>query len=407
MKDKGDDGMELSKSILQQAMTLKADMVNWREELHRHLELGLDTAWTQGFVADRLREMGYEPKKVGAAGYTVLVGKPGGKVILLRADMDALPLEEDTGEPFSSQCPGKMHACGHDMHTAMLLGAAKMLKDNQELLQGQVKLMFQSGEETGEGARDMVAHGVLEDPPVDAAEMIHVAAGVPFPTGLLLIPRGGTGASASCTFNILVTGKGGHGAMPAKCIDPITAICHIHSGLEEIYAREADLCDFLTMTVGMIRSGDAPNIIPNTAEMSGTIRTMTMEKMDWAKKRLTEVAQGIGAAYRTQVTVTFPKLLPPLIADGDMADCAGKYMQELLGQGAMRVPNDTKGGGSEDFAHVSVKVPSVPMFLAAGNVKEGYVRPAHHPQVRFDENAMPIGAAAHVYMAIRYLQEHR
>lgn len=399
--------MELSKSILQQAMALKEDLITWRETLHRHPELGLDTPWTQRFVVDRLTEMGYAPKKVGAAGYTVLVGKPGGKVILLRADMDALPLEEASGEPFRSECPGRMHACGHDMHTAMLLGAAKLLKENEGLLEGQVKLMFQSGEETGQGAKDMVEAGVLEDPHVDAAEMIHVAAGVPFPTGLVLIPRGGTGASASCTFHILVTGKGGHGAMPAKCIDPITALCHIHSGLEEIYAREADLCDFLTMTVGMIRGGEAPNVIPNTAEMSGTIRTMTMEKMDWAKKRLTEVAQAIGAAYRTEVEITFPKLLPPLIADGDVADCAGKYMQELLGQGAMRVPNDTKGGGSEDFAHVSVKVPSVPMFLAAGNVKEGYTHPAHHPQVRFDENAMTTGVAAHTYMAIRWLQEHK
>lgn len=399
--------MELQQSIMQQAMALKENMTEWRETLHRHPELGLNTPWTQQFVVDRLKEMGYEPRKIGAAGYTVLAGKPGGKVILLRADMDALPLEEASGETFRSENPGQMHACGHDMHTSMLLGTAKLLKDNEDLLEGQVKLMFQSGEETGEGARDMVEHGVLEDPHVDAAEMIHVSAGVPFPTGLVLIPRGGTGASASCHFTVRVTGKGGHGAMPATCIDPITAICHIHSGLEEIYAREAELCDFLTMTVGMLRAGDAPNIIPNTAEMAGTIRTMSLEKMEWAQKRLKEVAQGIGAAYRTEVEVTYTKLLPPLIADGDVADAAEKYMRELLGQGAMRVPSSAKGGGSEDFAHVSVKVPSVPMFLAAGNAKEGYVHPAHNPAVRFDERALPIGAAAHAYMAIRWLQEHK
>ena len=399
--------MDTPKSILQQAMALKTDLVKWRETLHRHPELGLDTPWTQRFVADRLTEMGYTPKKVGAAGYTALVGKPGGKVLLLRADMDALPLDEVSGEPFSSECPGRMHACGHDMHTAMLLGAAKLLKDNESLLEGQVKLMFQSGEEIGEGARDMVEHGVLEDPHVDAAEMIHVAAGAPFPSGLVLIPQGGTGASASCRFRMVVTGKGGHGAMPANCIDPITAICHIHCGIEEIFAREAELCDFLAISVGTIHAGDAHNIIPNTAEMSGTIRTMSLEKMTWAQKRLTEIAQGIGGAYRTQVEVIYEKLLPPLIADTETADCAGKYMQELLGPGAMRVPSSTKGGGSEDFAHVSVKVPSVPMFLAAGNSKEGYEHPAHHPAVRFDENALPIGAAAHTYMAIRWLQEHK
>lgn len=399
--------MELPKSILQQAMALKTDLVNWREAMHRHPELGLDTPWTQDFVVQRLREMGYEPRKVGTAGYTVLIGKPGKKVILLRADMDALPLEEVSGEPFASECPGKMHACGHDMHTAMLLGAAKLLKENESLLEGQVKLMFQSGEEIGEGARDMVEAGVLEDPHVDAAEMIHVAAGAPFPSGLILVPQGGTGASASCRFRLVVTGKGGHGAMPSACIDPITSICHIHSGLEEIFAREAELCDFLALTVGMIRAGDAHNIIPNTAEMAGTIRTMSLEKMEWAQKRLTEIAQGIGGAYRTQVEVTFEKLLPPLIADTDLADCAGAYLKELLGPGAMRVPSSTKGGGSEDFAFVSVKVPSVPMFLAAGNSKEGYLHPAHHPAVRFDESALPIGTAAHVYMAIRWLQDHK
>ena len=399
--------MDIPKSILEQANSIKNDLTDWRETLHRHPELGLDTPWTQQFVCDRLTEMGYQPKKVGAAGYTVLAGKPGGKVFLLRADMDALPLEEISGEPFCSEFPGKMHACGHDMHTAMLLGAARILKENEELLEGQVKLMFQSGEETGEGARDMVEHGVLEDPPVDAAEMIHVAAGVPFPTGQVLIPQGGTGASASCRFSITVTGKGGHGAMPANCIDPITALCHIHSGLEEISAREADLCDFLTLTVGMIHAGDAPNIIPNTAEMSGTIRTMSLEKMEWVQKRMREVAQGIGAVYRTEVKVTYEKLLPPLIADGDVADCAERYLKELLGDRTMRVPSNTKGGGSEDFAHVSVKVPSVPMFLAAGCAKEGYQHPAHNPAVRFDENALPYGAAAHVYMAIRYLQEHK
>ena len=194
--------------------------------------------------------------------------------------------------------------------------------------------------------------------------------------------------------------------MPASCIDPITSICHIHSGIEEIFAREADLCDFLTITVGMIRAGDAHNIIPNTAEMAGTIRTMSLEKMDWAQTRLKEIAVGIGSAYRTQVEVTFEKLLPPLIADTALADSIGVYLQELLGQGAMRVPSNTKGGGSEDFAYVSANVPAVPLFLAAGNSKEGYTHPAHHPQVRFDENAMPTGAAAHVYMAIRWLQEH-
>jgi hippurate hydrolase len=141
--------------------------------------------------------------------------------------------------------------------------------------------------------------------------------------------------------------------------------------------------------------------------MSGSIRTMSLEKMEWVQKRLREIAEGIGGAYRTKVDVTYDQLLPPLIADTETADCAAKYLGELLGPGSMRIPSDTRGGGSEDFAHVSAKVPSVPMFLAAGNVKEGYLYPAHNPKVRFDEAAMPVGAAAHAYLAIRWLEEHK
>ena len=199
--------MELSEKILQQAISLKDQMVAWRRQLHRHPELGLETDVTQAFVRDELQKMGYEPKKVGKAGLVALAGKGEGKVLLLRADMDALPLEEDSGVEYRSENPGKMHACGHDMHTAMLLAAAKILKENEDLIEGRVKLMFQSGEETGTGALDMLEAGVLENPKVDAAEMIHVASGAPFPTGLVMIPQGGTGASASCMVAIKVKGK--------------------------------------------------------------------------------------------------------------------------------------------------------------------------------------------------------
>ena len=399
--------MELSEKILAQANDLKDQMIAWRRHLHRHPELGLETENTQAFVWGELEQMGYAPEKCGKAGIVALAGKGGGKVFLLRADMDALPLTEDSGVDYLSENPGKMHACGHDMHTAMLLAAAKILKENEDLIEGQVKLMFQSGEETFNGARDMVEAGVLENPKVDAAAMIHVAAGAPFPTGMIMLPQGGTGASASSMVSITVTGKGGHGAKPAECIDPITAICHIHSGLEEIFSREAGLSEFLAITFGQIRAGEAPNIIPDQAEMSGTIRTMSTEKMEWAQQRIREIAEGIGAAYRTSVDVRYEHFLPAMIADPDVTTCAMAYMGELLGPKAMQIPAGQSGGGSEDFAHVSSRVPSVPMFLAAGNSQEGYRYPIHNPKVRFDESALPNGAAAHAYLAIRWLQEHQ
>lgn len=204
----------------------------WRETLHRHPELGFDLPFTHAFVHDELVKMGLGPVPCGKCVWTAVLEKPGGKTVLLRADMDALPLTEDTGEPFSSETPGKMHACGHDMHTAMLLGAAKLLKDHEDLLEGQVKLMFQPAEEINGGAKDMVEAGILENPKVDMAEMIHVSTGVPFPTGMLLIPEGGAGASACSDFEITVKGKGGHGSMPAQTISPIAAICRICTALE-------------------------------------------------------------------------------------------------------------------------------------------------------------------------------
>lgn len=392
---------------MEEAQALAPQISAWRRELHRYPELGFELEKTCSFVYDELVKMGLEPKKCGKAGWVVLLGKPGGKVFLIRADMDALPLEEASGEEFRSLNPGKMHACGHDLHTAMLLGAAKLLKDHEDLLEGQVKLVFQPAEEIGQGAKDMVESGVLENPKVDAAEMLHVASGAPFPTGLIMVPQGGTGASASCMFTIKVTGKGGHGAMPAICVDPITAICHIHTGLEEIFARELGLTEYLAVTVGKIRGGDAPNIIPNTAEMSGSIRTMSREKMEWVQGRIAEIAKGIAAAYRAEAEVIYENFLPPMIADGDVVDCAIGYLKELLGPGAMQIPKGQTGGGSEDFAFVAEKVPSVPFFLGAGCSSEGYLKPAHHPEVRFDERALPVGTAAHVYNAIRWLQDHK
>lgn len=398
---------KLNEQILRQSQELAGQISSWRRELHRHPGLGFEIDENRKYVYDELKKIGLEPEKCGKAGWTAVIGKPEGKTILLRADMDALPLDEKSGEEFSSVNPGKMHACGHDMHTAMLLGAAKLLKENESLLEGRVKLMFQPAEEIGEGACDMVESGVLDDPAVDCAEMIHVAAGAPFPTGMIMIPQGGSGASACCEFSVKVTGKGGHGATPAVCIDPISGLCHIFCSLEEIFSRELGLTEFLSITVGKISGGSAPNVIPDTAEMNGSIRAMTREKMEWAQTRIREIAEGVASVYRCKAEVEYTGFLPPLIADPHMADSAEKYLTELLGQGAMRIPAGMAGGGSEDFAWVAEKVPSVPLFLGAGNASEGYTVPAHNAEVRFDERALSVGTAAHTYFAIRYLQENK
>ncbi len=398
---------EVKQHFLEAAQAMEAEMTAWRRELHQHPELGFDLTFTREFVKTRLEEMGCEPVPCGE-GFTVLLGKSGGKTILLRGDMDALPVGEEADVPYKSQCPGRMHACGHDMHTAMLLGAAKLLKDNESLLEGQVKLMFQPAEEILAGSSNMIDHGVLENPHVDGALMIHVTTGVPIPKGTLMIPEGGTGSASSDHFRITVKGKGGHGAMPNLSVDPITAMAHIHLALQEIHAREITPGDFLVITPGMFQAGNASNVIPDTAMMEGTIRAGSVEMVDFAKKRMTEIAEGTAKVFRAEARVDFLASCPPMIADNEMSDSARRYLTELLGQAVLPPMGGSKiGGGSEDFAFVSVKVPTVGLFLGAGNANEGFLYPQHHPKARFDDSVLYIGTASYAYFAYRWLAEHK
>ncbi len=267
-----------SEELLKEARALEPQLQQWRRTLHRHPEVGFDLPHTKELVKKALTEMGYEPKDCGKAGVIALAGgKKPGKTILLRADMDALPIPEDSGEEFSSEVPGKMHGCGHDMHTAMLLGAAKLLKAHEDELEGTVKLEFQPAEEIFQGSPDMIAGGLLEDPHVDAAVMFHVLAGMPLPVGTVLVPGGGITMASCEQYHIVVKGKGGHGSTPENCIDPITAAAHIHIALQEINSRELKPGDFGVLTTGRFEAGAASNVIPDVAQMWGTIRTTDPE----------------------------------------------------------------------------------------------------------------------------------
>ena len=261
--------------LLETAKELEPQLQQWRRTLHRHPEVGFDLPRTKELVKKALTEMGYQPQDCGKCGVIALAGgKHPGKCILLRGDMDALPLQEESGEEFSSEVPGKMHGCGHDMHTAMMLGAAKLLKEQEDQIQGTVKLEFQPAEEIFQGSPDMIAHGLLEEPKVDAAAMFHVLAGMPLPAGMVLVPGGGITMASCEQYHITVQGKGGHGSMPNVCIDPITAAAHIHIALQEINSRELDPAKFGVFTTGRFEAGKASNVIPDTADMWGTIRTV-------------------------------------------------------------------------------------------------------------------------------------
>ena len=400
--------MEISKNrIIEETKAIQPDLVEWRRTLHRHPEVGFELEFTKAFVKDRLVEMGCEPADCGKCGLVVVLGNPGKRTILLRADMDALPITEAAEIDYVSEREGYMHGCGHDLHTAMLLGAAKVLKAHEDELKGQVKLMFQPAEEIFAGSRDMIEAGILENPHVDVAMTLHVTTGVPLPTGFLRIPDGGTGTSSSDEFHITVHGKGGHGAMPHLSVDPINVMAHICIALQEIHAREVPAGEFLVITPGIFRAGEASNIIADQAEMCGTIRTGDKQMVEFAKQRITEICESVAKTFRATTEVSFAKSCPPMIADRDMAAAARKYMTELLEhavippiEGAPKVT-----GGSEDFAYVSCEVPTIGMFLGAGNSREGAIYPQHHPKAVFDDSVLSRGAAIYAYMAVRWLEE--
>ena len=265
---------ETAKIIFEEAQELRDTIVSDRRYLHTHPGTGFDIEDTVAYVKKELEALGYEPKECGKAGLVALVGgKKPGKVFMLRADMDALPIHEEADVEFASE-NGCMHACGHDMHTSMLLGAARLLKAHEDEIEGSIKLMFQPAEEIFEGSHDMIEAGLLEDPKVDAALMIHVMAGMPFPAGTVIVSAPGVSAPAADYFEVKVQGKGCHGSMPNAGVDPLNAAAHILIALQEIHARELAMGDQAVMTIGTMHAGKAANAIPDTADMAGSIRTL-------------------------------------------------------------------------------------------------------------------------------------
>ena len=402
--------------LLQKAQEFEDRIVQERRTLHRNPETGFDLDNTLAFVKKELKDMGIEPADCGRAGVTALLGgKKPGKVFLLRADMDALPIREETGLEFASQ-NGAMHACGHDMHTAMLLGAARLLKTFEEEIEGTVKLMFQPAEEIFEGAGDMIRAGLLNDPPVDAALMIHVMAGMPFPAGTVIVSAPGVSAPAADYFEIRVQGKGCHGSMPNTGVDPLTAAAHILIGLQAIHARELAMGERAVLTIGTMHAGTAANVIADSVTMGGSLRTFDEQTRTFLKERMTEIAQSTARAFRAQASVTFGSGCPTLRNDAALAAFMETCLCELLGEeralsAARLSAAGSQGGsrpaGSEDFAHVSQEVPSIMLALAAGQPEKGYCHPQHHPMVKFDESVLPTGSAVYAYAALRWLQEHR
>ncbi|MCI8518275.1 MAG: amidohydrolase [Hungatella sp.] len=386
---------------LKRAKELEEDILRDRRHIHRNPEVGDELPETYGYVTERLKEMGYEPRRCARYGILAEVGA-GEKTFLLRADMDALPMPEESGLAFSSPYPDRAHTCGHDTHVAMLLGAAKLLKENEAALKGRVRLMFQPNEEGLFGAADMIRDNGLEG--VDGAMALHIDATMPL--GYLTGDRGYAFASNDF-FDIVITGRGGHGARPADAVDPINVMAYVQLGIQSLISREADPAQTNVISITSVEAGGtAYNIIPDKAVMRGTLRTYDEGQRSLLRKRLEELVRTTAAAFRARGEVNYlGDGIPALFCDEKLSDRLRRYADELLGEGYVAA-EPFKKVGSEDFAHVCRQVPGGYFFLGAGpDELRGWPYGQHNPRVLHNESVLYKGAAVEAQCAARWLEE--
>lgn len=385
----------MKNQIMLEAEQLQEEMSAWRRELHQIPEIGLALPKTVAFVTKKLKEMEIPYTVYEDTSNIVACIGQGNTCYMIRGDMDALPIEEQSREPFASS-NGCMHACGHDMHTAMMLGAAKLIKTHESELHGVAKLFFQSAEEIFAGARAMINAGAMENPHVDAAMTLHVFSQKPIGTlGGDIRPCAGVYG-----FRIKLTGKGVHGSSPEGGIDPIVTAIHIHQGLQELMAREISGFDEVALTIGKFHAGSAANIIPETAEMEGTLRVFDPEIRERMIRRIHEITQGVAAAYRTKAEIEVLSDVPPLVCDEKEIT----WCQDVIHEVDDSLTVDTfHAMGSEDFARYCELTPAAFYMMGAGVDNPEERLPQHNPKIRFNEKALPIGAAIYATAVIKRL----
>ncbi|MBR2028404.1 MAG: amidohydrolase [Oscillospiraceae bacterium] len=382
------------------ALKLKDETVYHRRYLHRNAECGLNMPVAKKYITHQLSLCGIKAVPCGF-GLTATIGS-GKPVILLRADMDALPMKEQSGESFSSTT-ACAHTCGHDFHTAMLLTAAKLLKEQEHTLKGTVKLMFQPAEETLEGARNMIEHGILRNPDVDAALAFHTGAGR-IPVGTYMYNAGGTMMLSADNFCITICGKGGHGAYPELSISPINMAAHIYNAFNSIVSLEVDPQKTCMLSIGRFCGGESGNVIPESVVIEGSFRTDDADTRKLMKKRISETATGIAKAFGGSADVHWLCGAPALVCSKTFTDSMAGYISEL------DIPRlaplkDIKANASEDFAHIAASVPSAMIYISAGFDDERGSHTAHSPKVLFNEDVCPVGAAAYAHCAFRWLED--
>ncbi len=401
-----EDRQEDYEALVADAETLLPDLVALRRAIHREPEVGLQTPKTTAKVREALADLPLDYREGSSTtGFVALLkGEAEGpnRTVLLRGDMDALPMHEETGLDFASEIDGAMHACGHDTHTSMLAGAARILSDRRDRFSGTVMFMFQPGEEGHHGARFMIEDGLL-DPLPDAAFALHVMPNAPH--GVLSGKPGPLLASADI-LQIAIKGAGGHASMPHDALDPIPVACELVMAIQSMVTRRFPVSDPVVVTVGKIAAGTTDNVIPETAELLGTIRTLSPQNRAKAQDDIRRLAEGIAAAHGVEAEVSFKEGFPVTLCDGDAVAFGERVAERIVGADTWRTL-DHPIMGAEDFSYVLQKVPGA-MFLLGASEEGSDWRSCcglHSNHMVLDESVMARGAAYHAALAETFLAE--
>ncbi len=387
--------------FLAEATRIEPEIIKTRRAFHQHPELAYHEEWTSNQVAERLESLGVSVKRgVGGDGVLgMLKGAKPGRVVALRADMDGLPVQELSEVEFRSKVDGVMHACGHDTHVAMLLGAARMLADNRDKLCGTVKFLFQPAEEHGGkgGALPMIEAGVMKDPKVDYVFGLHIDS--TRKSGEIGV-REGAIMAAPDTFKVKVVGRGGHGSAPHETVDPIYVAAHVILALQGVSSRMINPVRPFVISVGAVHSGTKENIIPDVAVLEGTIRTLDEETRKRAKRRVEEVAKGVCRSFGASAEVEFETdAYPVTVNDPQVTEEAVRVMKTIPG---MKVKKIEPVLGGEDFSRFLQKAPGTFYFLGTDNPAKGCVYPNHSSKFKVDEDVLKLGAASLAMLAYEF-----
>ena len=388
--------MSNAQETIETIRSYHAELTAIRQDIHAHPELGMEERRTAELVAKELESYGIEVHRgVGGTGVVGVLRRGNGpRAVGLRADMDALPIVEATGLPYASQSNGKMHACGHDGHTTMLLGAARYLAQSQDF-NGTVNFIFQPGEEGCGGALAMLKDGLFERFPCDVIYGMHNRPGAP--VGEFSIAPG-TAMAGGAFFDISITGKGSHGARPEVSIDPVLAACHIGTALQSIVARNVPPADVGVISVTQIHAGDAYNVIPQSARMGGTVRTMKRETMELIEAAMRRVVESVGAGLGAKAELDFRFIFAPLVNDPRATKEVADAAADLVGDGKV-VRNAAPASASEDFSFMLEKVPGA--YINLGNGTDS--APVHNHLYNFNDAAIPFGSALYARIVAREL----